>query len=95
MASRGRLPLREAQRRWAELLRRIYEVDPLRCSQCAGPMRIVAFIPERGVIDRILTHLAARPEHRPEARGPPAPPPATQRRRRAAHTRLTGAAQPA
>lgn len=25
------LPLREARRRWAELLRQIFEVDPLRC----------------------------------------------------------------
>jgi len=48
VAPRERVPLREAQRRWAELLRRIYEVDPLRWPRCAGPMRIVAFITERG-----------------------------------------------
>ena len=38
------LPLREARRRWAELLRQIFEVDPLRCLQCGGAMQIVAFI---------------------------------------------------
>ncbi len=33
------LPPREARRRWAELLRRIYEVDPLTCPACGGAMR--------------------------------------------------------
>ena len=94
------LPSQPAQtsynlRRWAELLRRIYEVDPLTCPQCAGPMRIVAFITARAVIDRILTHLAHRATHpatRPAARGPPpasrtgAPSP-TRTRRRAARPR--------
>ena len=49
--------LPEARRRWAELLRRIFEVDPLRCSRCGHEMRIVAFITQPRVIDRILTHL--------------------------------------
>jgi len=43
------LPLREARRRWAELLRRIYEVDPLTCPACGGAMRILAFLTERAV----------------------------------------------
>jgi len=42
------LPLREARRRWAELLRRIYEVDPLTCPACGGAMRILAFLTARG-----------------------------------------------
>ena len=33
---------RAARRRWADLIRRIYEVDPLVCSNCGGPMKIVA-----------------------------------------------------
>ena len=41
------LPLREARRRWAELLRQIYEVDPLRCPACGSEMRIVAIITQR------------------------------------------------
>ena len=49
--------LPEAGRRWAELLRRIFEVDPLRCPRCGHEMRIVAFITQPRVIDRILTHL--------------------------------------
>ena len=46
----------EARRRWAELLRHSFEVDPLACPQCGGAMRIVAFITETAVIDQILTH---------------------------------------
>ena len=79
------LPLREARRRWAELLRQIFEVDPLRCPQCGAEMRIVAFITQRAVIDRMLDH-PRRP--RDSARGPPRTQrPSTQHRARvsAAH----------
>ena len=95
VAPRERVPLREAQRRWAELLRRIYEVDPLTCPKCAGPMRIVAFITDRAVIERILAHLAARPStsaRRPEARGPPA---ASRTHRRSTRSRRARAGAPA
>ncbi len=68
MAEREALPLREARRRWAELLRRIYEVDPLTCPACGGSMRILAVITEGAVIDRILAHLRRT---RGDARGPP------------------------
>lgn len=46
-----------AQRRrsWASLLRRIYEVDPLRCP-CGGEMKIVSVITDPVVVDRILLH---------------------------------------
>ncbi|MGH7711953.1 MAG: hypothetical protein ACREOG_11755 [Gemmatimonadaceae bacterium] len=68
MAEREALPLREARRRWAELLRRIYEVDPLTCPACGGAMRILAFLTEGAVIDRILAHVRRT---RGGARGPP------------------------
>ncbi len=74
------LPLREARRRWAELLRQFFEVDPLRCPQCGGAMRIVAVITQRAVIDRILDHLR---RGRDSARGPPQAPPSPARRARA------------
>ena len=64
------LPFQEARRRWAELLRRIFEVDPLRCPRCGGAMRILAFLTEPAVIDRILTHLRTRARAAP-ARDPP------------------------
>jgi hypothetical protein len=63
--------LHEARRRWAELLRRIFEVDPLRCPRCGDAMRIVTFITQPHVIDRILTH---RRRQEPRARRPRAPP---------------------
>jgi len=69
-----RLAPTEATRRWAALLRQIYEVDPLACPRCAGPMRIVACITQAAVIDQILTHLRTRAASgaRPGARSPPA-----------------------
>ena len=56
-----RLAPTEAARRWAALLQQIFEVDPLACPTCRGPMRILAFITQTAVIDQILTHLRARP----------------------------------
>ena len=63
----------EATRRWAALLRQIFEVDSLACPHCAGPMRIVACITQAAVIDQILTHLRTRAAAaaRPGARSPP------------------------
>ena len=46
-----------ACRRWAELLRRIFEVDPLMCPACGGRMRIVGFVVVPRDIDRILRHI--------------------------------------
>jgi hypothetical protein len=61
----------EVRHRWAALLRRIFEVDPLRCPRCGTAMRIVAFLTAPPVIDRILSHLR-RPERRaPRPRAPP------------------------
>ncbi len=62
-----------AARCWALLLARIFECLPLLCPQCGKPMRIIAFILDRPVIERILTHIGEpteAPRVRP-ARGPP------------------------
>jgi hypothetical protein len=61
----------DVRRRWAELLRRIFEVTPLRCPRCGEAMRVVAFLTAPAVIARILTHWR-RPA--PPARRPRAPP---------------------
>ena len=45
------------RKKWAQLIRRIYEVDPLLCP-CGGTFQIVAVITEQKVIARILAHLA-------------------------------------
>ena len=49
--------LRALRRRWAELLRRIFEVDPLRCRRCGAAMGIVAFVLDPEVTTAILRHL--------------------------------------
>jgi hypothetical protein len=71
--------LADVRRRWAELLRRIFEVDPLRCPRCGDAMRIVAVITELAVIDRILDHLRRSASPARRSRAPP-------RRRAAART---------
>ena len=60
------------RRRGAELLRRIFEVDPLRCPRCGTTMRIVACLTAPAAIDRILTH---RRRPLPPTRRPRAPRP--------------------
>ena len=62
----------------AALLQQIFEVDPLACPTCRGPMQILAFITLTSVIDQILTQLrtrASRALHAgprsPHRRGPP------------------------
>jgi hypothetical protein len=70
--------LRAARYRWAQLLRRIFEVEPLTCPQCSALMRIVAVITDPVVITRILAHrargvaLAQRSRSPPPARRRPA-----------------------
>ena len=58
--------------RWAELIRRVFEVDPLACPECAGEMKVIAFITERqsDVIEKILTHLG-EDDTPPKTTGPP------------------------
>jgi hypothetical protein len=63
--------LSEAAHRWAELLRRIFEVDPLACPRCGEQMRIVAFVTEPQIIDRILDHLRRTAPTRLRTRAPP------------------------
>ena len=61
------------RRRWANLIRRVYEVDPLVCPRCGAEMRVIAFITEPGVIRRIADHLRKRERgsRPPPRRGPP------------------------
>jgi hypothetical protein len=64
---------RAAARCWALLLVRIYECLPLLCPNCSKPMRIIAFIQDPPVIEKILRHIG-EPTQAPEvlpARGPP------------------------
>jgi len=48
---------RVPRRGWAEMIRKVYEADPLLCPQCGGQMRIIAFLTDHAVVDRIIDHL--------------------------------------
>ena len=52
------------KQRRAELIKKVYEADPLFCARCGGAMRIIAFIDQREVIEKILTHLGLWPHPR-------------------------------
>jgi len=39
------------------MIRKVYEIDPLICPQCEGRMRIISFIEDHKVIDKIIAHL--------------------------------------
>ena len=45
------------RRGWAAMIRKFNEVDPLLCPKCGGKMRVIAFITEFSVVDRIINHL--------------------------------------
>ena len=45
------------RRGWAEMIRKVYEVNPMACPKCRGEMRIIAFISDYTVVDRIIQHL--------------------------------------
>ncbi len=57
---------------WAALIKCVYEVDPLKCPECGGTMRIISFIERHlsDVIEKILRHCNLWKEELP---GPPPP----------------------
>lgn len=48
---------KEFRQSWARLIQKIYDVDPLICPKCQGTMRIISFIEELDIIEKILRHL--------------------------------------
>jgi len=73
---------REARKRWAILIQRVYQADPLQCPKCGGTMRIIAFIEARQgqIVRQILEHCGLWQD--PPPRAPPRPPPRPRRRSR-------------
>lgn len=80
MTSSGRLPStkvvkpRKSAKKWARLIQKIYEVDPLTCPKCSGVMKVISVIEDEEIIKKIFKHLGlwdrkARPP--PKAAGPP------------------------
>ena len=69
---------RALRRSWAQLIKRVYEVDPLVCPKCGGEMRIIAFIFDHDVVDAIRG-ISRRPgrsllaAHRTRQPSPPLP----------------------
>jgi hypothetical protein len=39
------------------MIRKVYEVDLLVCPQCGGTMKVIGFITDFPVVDRIINHL--------------------------------------
>jgi hypothetical protein len=54
-----------AKRACARLIKQVYEVDPLVCFHCAGPMRIIRFIEQPAVIDLPVPRTADREDPLP------------------------------
>ena len=51
------MPTRGRWIRWAELMKRVFEQDVLRCDSCGGRREVIALIKERSVIEAILDSL--------------------------------------
>lgn len=60
---------------WAELMRRVHRIDVLVCQHCGGKRRVLAFLRDPAVVDRILRHLGlpTEPPVVAQARPPPEP----------------------
>lgn len=75
LARAARAAVSRASRAWAACIRRVFEVDPVRCEGCGGEMELVAVITADGEVDRLLGHLGLPrgfPANKP-ARAPPPP----------------------
>ena len=77
-------PSRRAPMRWMQRLKRVFHVDIEHYSVCGGTLRVIACIETPKLIEKILTHLAARetggvnhprapPLHAPQAQPPACP----------------------
>ncbi|MFI5344359.1 MAG: transposase [Chlamydiales bacterium] len=42
---------------WAQLIKRIYEIDPLLCSKCGNKIKIIGFVTHQAEIHRILRRI--------------------------------------
>ena len=53
----GELTSKQFRRRWAMLIQKIYEVDPLCCPNCRKQMRIISILEAAPIVRKILEHL--------------------------------------
>ncbi len=61
---------REFRQNWARLIQKVYEVDPLICPKCQGTMKIISFIEDLDLIEKILRHLDLWDIHNHDPPGP-------------------------
>ena len=50
-------PKRIPSKTWRECIKKVWEIDPLECPRCGAKMKIISFIKEAPVIEKILKHL--------------------------------------
>ena len=50
-------PRRIPSAKWRELIKKVWEANPLLCPKCSRDMRIVSLVDDRKVIKQILCHL--------------------------------------
>ena len=60
---------------WAELMKRVFEMDVLICEHCGGTRKLLAFLTEPRAVRRILEHLGLPAEPPPIAPARPPPDP--------------------
>lgn len=61
---------------WAQRLNRVFNIDIEVCTQCGGPVQVIACIEDPVVIQKILDHLKEKAEIQdavrlPDTRAPP------------------------
>lgn len=66
-------PKRLPSKKWQELIKQVWEVDPFDCPRCSSEMTLIALIDDNEVIERILRHLNLWPQEALPARAPPEP----------------------
>jgi hypothetical protein len=64
------IPRKIPSKKWRELIKKVWEVDPLICPDCGSEMKIIALIDDKETIETILRHLRLW-----ENPAPPRPPP--------------------
>lgn len=66
-------PRRLPSKKWRELIKQVWEVDPFDCPRCGSEMKLIALIDDNEVIEKILRHLDLWPKEALPARAPPKP----------------------
>jgi len=65
-------PRRLPSKKWRELIKKVWEVDPFECPRCGREMKMIALIDDGQVIEKILRHLGLWTADALPVRAPPA-----------------------